>query len=63
MYPIKLILTLDLTRRENDKKVIAVKLQMLDTVIVLFRYVSGTTVRSNGVRSFPGYGKYKRPTS
>ncbi|KAJ7659287.1 hypothetical protein DFH06DRAFT_439081 [Mycena polygramma] len=35
--PLKLILTFDLTRRQNNKKVTAVKMQILDTATVLFR--------------------------
>ncbi|KAG7442638.1 uncharacterized protein BT62DRAFT_954741 [Guyanagaster necrorhizus] len=33
----KLVITLDMTRRGNNKKVLAVKLQMQDTMIVLFQ--------------------------
>ncbi|KAJ7608350.1 hypothetical protein FB45DRAFT_1010973 [Roridomyces roridus] len=35
--PLKLILAYDLNRRQNDKKVTAVKMQILDTATVLFR--------------------------
>ncbi|KAJ6566117.1 hypothetical protein B0H19DRAFT_1232478 [Mycena capillaripes] len=35
--PLRLILTFDLTRRQNSKKVTAVKMQILDTATVLFR--------------------------
>ncbi|KAJ7283321.1 hypothetical protein C8J57DRAFT_1292139 [Mycena rebaudengoi] len=35
--PLRLILTFDLTRRQNNKKVTAVKMQILDTATVLFR--------------------------
>ncbi|KAJ7651611.1 hypothetical protein DFH06DRAFT_548366 [Mycena polygramma] len=37
VLPLKLILTFDLTRRQNNKKVTAVKMQILDTATVLFR--------------------------
>ncbi|KAJ7578160.1 hypothetical protein C8J56DRAFT_797697, partial [Mycena floridula] len=33
----KLVVTLDLTRRENNRKVLALKVQMQDTMIVLFQ--------------------------
>jgi hypothetical protein len=38
--PLRLILTFDLTRRQNNKKVTAVKMQILGTATVLFRCVS-----------------------
>ncbi|KAF7350881.1 Protein kinase domain-containing protein [Mycena sanguinolenta] len=37
VLPFKLMITLDLTRRQNNRKVLAVKSQMQDTMSVLFR--------------------------
>ncbi|KAF7350869.1 Protein kinase domain-containing protein [Mycena sanguinolenta] len=37
VLPFKLMITLDLTRRQNNRKVLAVKTQMQDTMSVLFR--------------------------
>ncbi|KAK7029940.1 kinase domain-containing protein [Favolaschia claudopus] len=37
ILPFKLMITMDLTRRENNKKVLAVKIQIQDTMSVLFR--------------------------
>lgn len=34
-----LVITLDMTRRENDKKVIAVKMKMQELMLVFFEYV------------------------
>lgn len=34
-----LVVTLDLTRRENDRKMVAVKVQMCDLMAVFFEYV------------------------
>lgn len=35
-----LVITLDMTRRENDRKVIAVKMKMQELMVVFFEYVS-----------------------
>lgn len=38
----KAVVTLDLTRRDNDRKVVALKLQMQDMMSVLLEFVSHT---------------------
>lgn len=47
-----LVLTMDLNRRDNDRKVLAVKVQMQELMAALFEYViNPLLVRVDGVNS------------
>ncbi|KAJ7433035.1 hypothetical protein B0H11DRAFT_1759383 [Mycena galericulata] len=51
--PLRLILTLDLARRQNNKKVTAVKMQILDTAVVLFRLRDVREAKMKGPDGLP----------
>lgn len=57
----KLVYTLDATRRENNKKVMVIKLQMKDMMIVLFEHAAISPCKTIVSNIFAGSDTSKTP--